>query len=65
MKVFLKDLLGPDKALAPGSIRILVVTLPNAFAVQRGWSETREKRMRLAALSNLHPKVASGFVNVG
>lgn len=43
LKVFLKDFLEPDKALALGPVHISIVTLPNAFAVQRGWSETREK----------------------
>lgn len=43
LRVFLKDLLEPDKAPSLGLVSISVVRLPNAFAVQRRWSETREK----------------------
>lgn len=43
LKVFPKDRLELDKALALGLVSISVVKLPHAFAVQRGWSETREK----------------------
>lgn len=42
-KVFPKGLPELDKALALGLVSISVVTLPHVFAVQRGWSETREK----------------------
>lgn len=33
--------------------------------MQTGWSETREKKMNLAGLSNLHPHIASGLVTFG